>query len=330
MDRKSTQHRKKKYRIRKGRVIAAAAVFVGIILLVVFLCVYLSGRGNNKKKNNQLPTVNINEIVSEGEFVSIDMEDCNLYVGTVLSLSCTSNPSDYAGKVIWSSSDDGIVSVSSKGQIEVISEGTVAITATYGVLSDSVVINGIAKDVESVPNEMPVYNVVDGETVLESVKEPSTSQGADGNHGNDATDSTESSKDNEQNTSSGDINDQPSETETEPSKEKEEMKALFEEAVRDAGFGVYVDNTYIFKEDGNYLGEIILEESYAQIYIMTRTTTFDNAVKQVIKTALPESYEDIFAQAVSAVNDRTFSSDGHRVRIIAAVNGGHTQLIIYY
>ena len=115
-------------------------------------------------------------------------------------------------------------------------------------------------------------------------------------------------------------------------KESEAAKTYtaISEAVKNSGFQTYLDNTYIYREDGNYLGEVIVQENMTQIYVMTRTTAMDNAFKQVVRSVIPDSYEDVFARFISASKDETFSADGIKVRVVAPVNGGHMQLIIYY
>lgn len=352
----SDKKHKKKYRVRKGRVAAAIAVAVVVVSAIAVVCVFFANKGNNGNKGSTPTleyTVNPAEIVQDGEYVRIDMEDCNLYVGNILRLKCISNPEEYADRVIWSTSDGDVVSVNGKGDIIVKSEGTAAISATYGVFSDSVIIHAVSREDKNYDNELPVYDVSDGEiVVIQTVAtgdtvnpnpesgldteeetdrdavipdEPATQPG-DGNSGNGGNGGEE-----QQTKPSGG----PSGDNTEPAGETEpdsedSIKDKFVGDVLNAGFSKYLDDTYIYVEAGNYLGEIIVGDSFSQIYVMTRTSSFDASLKQVIMSLLPTEYENVFARLISAQTDSTFGADGYKVRIVAPTGGGHAQLIIYY
>ena len=320
---------RKKYRVRKGRVVMTAMVLLLIVGLIVFLCVR-----SGKKRNNSNPereTVDYDAVVPEGEYIRIELDDCNMYVGNELQLSCTSNPENYAAGVIWSSSDPDIVYVDGKGKITVKSAGVAAITATYDVFADSVVICGVDRNLPEISPELPVYDVEDNQIVV--IQTPAVSaESSDEQHTDNNTPETSQSGADE--TEAGQIQTEPVQVATEPTKNpdegEEDIYAVITEAVRTSGFQAYLDNTYIYREDGNYLGEVIVGENMTQIYIMTRTTAMDSAFKQIIKSVVPTEYENVFAKFVSATEDQTFSADGIRLRIVAPVNGGHTQLIIYY
>ena len=371
---------RKRYRIRKGRVAGAAVLLASLVALVAFLCVFFTQRGKNNN-NSTTSGINTADYVSEGEFIRINLLDCNMYVGSVLTLQCLVYPQENAGHIIWSSSNDEIVSVNDEGVIIVKGTGIAAITATSGVLSDSVIINGVDRDEPDTDEYMPVIDVIDDvPTVVESAAvEQSTRETFEYittvNHDENTTSNDTTSND----TTTDKGNEESSETVTEPDTTKdapvtdnttvtlpsedgttdlpttpmeqttvhgEEPTAPSTEpvtetegaenidfarnAVTAAGFTRYLDNIYIFREDGYYLGEIIIEEDYLQIYIMTRTRAFDTAVKSVMKEYLPNGYETVHARFVGAAADQTFSIDGHRVRIVAGVNGGHSQLIIFY
>lgn len=322
---------RKKYRVRKGRVGIAVAVLVLIIGAVIFLCVRFGG--NHKNTEQERETVDYDAVVPEGEFVQIQLEDCNMYVGNVLQLVCISNPASYGAGVIWSSSDPDVVYVDGKGKITVKSTGAAAITATYGVLSDSVIICGVDREQPVISDDLPVYDVEDNNIVV--VQTPGSSEGVTEGHVNatepdSPSDSKTSEGQDDTKSPEGQNETKPSGNESQETETENEAYNKISEAVHSAGFETYLDNTYIYREDGNYLGEVIVDENLTQIYIMTRTTAMDNAFKQVVKSVIPTEYEDVFARFVSAEEDQTFSADGMLVRIVAPVNGGHTQLIIYY
>ena len=373
---------RKRYRIRKGRVAGAAVLLTVMVAVVVFLCVFFTQRGKNSN-NNSTSGINTADYVSEGEFIRINLLDCNMYVGSVLTLQCLVYPQENAGHIIWSSSNDEVVSVNDEGVIIVKGTGIAAITATLGVLSDSVIINGIDRDDPDTDEYMPIIDVVDDiPTVVESAAieqstretfeyittenhtENTISNEATTDNGNaessgtvterdtttddpdsDTTTATQPSEDGTTDSPTKPIEqptmpieqptmpiEQPTNPSTEPVTETEgaENMDFARNAVTAAGFTRYLDNIYIFREDGYYLGEIIIEENYLQIYMMTRTRAFDTAVKSVMKEYLPNGYETVHARFVGAAADQTFSIDGHRVRIVAGVNGGHSQLIIFY
>lgn len=354
----SDSKHKKKYRVRKGRVAAAAGILAAAVAGIVTLCVFFGNKGNNDKKDNPVAenTVNPDDISRSGEYIRIDLEDCNLYVGNILRLRCVSQPEEYAGSVIWSSSDENIVSVNGKGDIIVRAEGTAAITATCGLLSDSVIIKAVSRESQNYDNELPVYDVnPGGEIVVVQTAASGNNNGQEHNpqQGNDpgpepvtvpqggspetsgsqvqlppATTEAQGSvtpsvPDNQG--GNGDPAVKPTEAATEAG-----LTDRIAADITDAGFSRYLEDTYIYTENGYYLGEIIVDDSLVHIYVMTRTTAFDTALKRVIMSILPTEYENVFAQLISAEKDRTFSADGYRVRIVAPTGGGHAQLIIYY
>lgn len=309
---------KRKQVLDVKKVVITAIIFLALIGGIVGLVVAISHHKSGDEEATE--TVNINDMISGGEKLSVNMEDCVLYIGTKLQLTCTSKPAKYASQVIWTSSNEAAVTVDSLGNIEVVGEGEAAITATFGVLSDSVVINGVAKGAVIQDSDLPVYEVVGGETVV--VENPETTLASETDENGHAVETTtvettqaETSK--------------PSDS-TETDKASAGIKDKILGAVTDCGFEVYVDNTYIYNEDGNYLGQIIVSGTTTQIYVMTRTTNFDANLKNLLKTVFPTSYENVFANFVSAEKDQTLSADGLKVRIVAAKNNDHAQLIIYY
>ena len=134
----STSKGRKKYRIRKGRVAMAAGVLILIIGLIVFVCIRAGKKHHNNSDTQE--TVDYNAVVPKGQFVKVELEDCNMYIGSELDLKCTSEPEEYASKVIWTSSDEDVVTVDGKGHIKVVGTGAAAITATYDVLADSLTV----------------------------------------------------------------------------------------------------------------------------------------------------------------------------------------------
>ena len=83
-------------------------------------------------------------------------------------------------------------------------------------------------------------------------------------------------------------------------------------------------------EDGNYLGEVIVNDDSVQLYIQTRTTSFDTALKELLKIILPKEYNNVFMTFVQSEDNKTIVAEGHRIRIRPAGDENHAQLIISY
>ncbi len=327
----STQkkHRKKrKWKYNVKNIVITSVVFVAIIALVVFACVKCSHKGNTQIET--IPeTIDVDAVIQNGESLEINLSDCTMYTGSVLQLTCTSTPDSYAANVIWSSSDSSIVSVTKDGTMTVLSQGSAAITATYGVLSDSVAITAIEEGGSyEVNEEEPVYKVVDGETIAVTLSDSSEDK-PDSGDGDDKETTSQANPDKETSSNPGN-NEGDKETTQEPDKTDNDKSNQIASIITEYGFSSYVEGTYIFNEDGNYLGEAIIESSLLQIYVMTRTTNFDSKIKALLAQILPTGYESVYASFVSATTDQTLNSDGYKVRIVAAANGGHSQIIIYY
>lgn len=359
--------KKKKYKLRKGRVAAAAAVLISFIVLIVMLilflvrgCVNRKNDKNSKKETMQSGSV---ELVDNGEYIRIKLSNCNLYVGNVLKLTCSSNPAELADRVGWSSSNPDVVSVTGEGVITVKSAGIAAITATCGVLSDSVLINGLARDNPEIDEDYPVYDIENDKLVVIQTAASDENKGADdassNGDGDVGGDTASPSKDSDNPTQDQDTPTQnnqtqgsdgesdgehPTESESDivgdtvpdviiPSSAQNntiDYKAVLAQAIAESDFIPYIEGGYILKEDGNYLGEVVVNDSSVQFYVMMRTSGIDNSIKKVISNLLPTTYEDVYNQFISVPMDRTITADGLKVRMVAPVEGSHAQLIIYF
>ena len=336
-------------------IVICIMTFIAIITLVVCVCIMCS-RGNNKKiPGNGTTTLNINDYINEGEYLQINAKDCTIYNGDVIQLTCSSNPVEYASGVNWYSSDTSVVTVTFDGTVTAMGEGVAAVTATHGVLSSSIIIKVINEE-ETTDAEFPYYEPVvpttpeatkpanpttkpnEGATTKPVVKpseevttkpvvkpseeattkpivkptEPTTTKPTEPPTTQPAT--------------------KPSEETTTTQKETESLsvKDLVMNSLPEYGFGVYTEDSFVFKEDGNYLGQVIVGHGFTQIYVMTRTTNFDKQLKDFLSVVLPTGYTKAFNNMMNATNDMTFNTDGYKVRVVASPNGGHTQLIIYY
>lgn len=95
------------------------------------------------------------------------------------------------------------------------------------------------------------------------------------------------------------------------------------------GFTQRLSNVYVCEDGDTYYGEIITQPNVTIIYIKLRSAAFDAKIQSVIQKLLPEEYGQVWSNYLSASTDRTFTVEGRRVRIVAAPNGGHSQIVIY-
>lgn len=388
---------RKKYRIRKGRVAAAVILLAALIGVIVFACSKLIKKHNHR---GVIDTTYYNntQTTPEGEFLQINFADCNMYIGATYTLKCISYPDTYAQNVTWSSTNEDAVVVNDAGMIIVRGTGIAAITATSGIYSDSVIINGISKENPSVDSYMPVIEVVDGSTVAVTIdsaeqsteerittteyvpsfdmttehsqlnttennstipvtttspirptEESTTTEVATTNHTIEQSTTvavttpaqttqapttqtpTTQAPTTQTPTTQAPTTQAPTEPYTTASDGDNPTKEL-RQLLLNAGFTQYLADTYVYIEDGNCLGEIIVTERYFQCYLMTRTRGFDAAYQEVLKNYLKTSYSGVYSRFVTANDNQTFVTDGHMVRIVAAdkKKGSLPQLCVFF
>ena len=315
---------KRKGHLNVKRVVITALVFILIIAgIVTLICINKNKKGKNSENTNE-SSVNRNDYIKDGEYIKITTDDCSLYVGTTLTLSIEGSDDKVLQSVAFKSSDKDIVSVDEKGNVRVNGTGTAIITATSGLLTDSVVIAGIDKEtVTDNGNEpasepaLPVY-IPDGNggVVPKETKAP-------GNDNNDNT-SQETTAAVERETGSG--TNIPDVIPTNPDRTEETES-------KDNGYKRYkqdMDFAYIYEEDGNYLGEVIIDDNQVQIYVQTRTMGFDNALIELIKCVCGNESNNVFRAFTEAQDNKTIIANGHTIRIRPASDSGHSKLIISY
>lgn len=335
---------KKKYKLRKGRVFAVGAMALLIIAAVIALVIKLTGKNNNTNSSGSHNTINANDATGYGEFVKIQLNDCNMYIGSSVKLTCTSNPEEYASMVTWTSSNPDVVSVAADGRIYVKGTGVAAITAQYKLVSGSVTIKGIDREKPEIDENMAVVEVEDDVPVEVQTARPTDVQETSSVTPTETTEddsdapiesSNTSQEISQPETSAESTTEPPVTTQPESETEDEEtrkamVKAVTINTISEYGLEGYLGNTYLIKEDGNYLGEIIVDDNFVQIYVQTRTSRLDEIVRAIAKNMMPGSYENVFAVFVSANEEVNFTSEGHKIRVVSPKNGGHSQLIIYY
>ena len=157
-------------------------ILIGACLIagVVFaLCLKKNKNGNNSG-TVFVTTENGDEKNTEsGEYIRIEANDGSYYIGTQMLLEFTASSDELAEGIIWKSSNESIVTVTSSGEVVVVGEGTAVITITSGIYTDSLVIQGITADKETVNFETeapdnPISPTTGGDTepVTKPVEKP--------------------------------------------------------------------------------------------------------------------------------------------------------------
>ena len=308
-------------------------ILIGTFLIagVVFaLCLKKNKNGNNSG-TVFVTTENGDEQNTEsGEYIRIEANDGSYHIGTQMLLEFTASSDELAEGIIWKSSNESIVTVTSSGEVVVVGEGTAVITITSGVYTDSLVIQGITADKETVNFETeapdnPISPTTGGDTepVTKPVEKPTEP----------VTKPVE--KPTEPATKPVEKPTEPPTTKpvvkpTEPPTVKPDYKLLLTEALPTIGYTRHLEDVYLYMEDGNYLGEVIVNDDSVQLYIQTRTTSFDTALKELLKIILPKEYNNVFMTFVQSEDNKTIVAEGHRIRIRPAGDENHAQLIISY
>lgn len=336
-----------KAKLNVKRVVICLIVFLGIVAGIT--CLILKKKGNNSDKKNNSSTVYTGSIQQE-TYINILTEDCSLYVGTVITLKCEANPEDILNNLLWTSSDEEIAVIDDNGKLTVVGTGTTIVTVTNGMLTDSIIVIGVEKEEPTGENEtvtepmLPIF-VPDGNGGL--VPENPTKKEEQGNPDEKETKPAETesvteptSKEEYVTPGSTDAETKPEvKPETEPDTDAEpettadniNYQELIIDSITSLGYSRYKqDYIYIYEEDGNYLGEVIVNDSFLQIYIQTRTTGFDEALKALIALVIPDEYENVYAAFVGAKDNKTIKVQNHTIRIRPATGDNHAQLIISY
>lgn len=317
------------------------AIFIGIVACLI---VRKNGNNSNKKTTSEINETNIG---TKGDFLDIVTDDCTLYIGSKIRLKYESKPDLAPENIMWTSSDTEVAVVDSNGYVEVVGDGTTIITATFGTMTDSMLIVGIPDNLKEGETEaetiLPIYvpdeegNAIPKETdakpgtkpVETNTKEPITSEIDETDKDAPQTEPVTTTP--PEKTEPGTITEpvtKPVETTAPDIPVQEKILS----SIADLGFSKYTGTDYVFvyMEDGNYLGEVIVDSKYIQIYVQTRTIKFDEAVKKLIKIIIPKEYESVYRTFAGAKDNTTVISEGHQVRIRPAGKENHAQLIISY
>lgn len=317
-----------------------------LVAAVVFAICLKKDKNGNTSGTTFVTTDNSEEQHTEqGEYIRIDAVDGSYHIGTRMLLKFTASSDELAEGVVWKTSDSNIVTVSNSGEAEVVGEGTAIITITSGIYSDSMVVQGITVDKETEvfetdaperPTETDTDSPSSGPT--EPVTERPGDRPTEPVTDRPATKPTEpvTERPTEPDTDgptvkpTEPVTEKPTVKPTEPTTAKPDYKLLLLETLPTIGYTRHLETVYLYKEDGNYLGEVIVNDDSVQIYVQTRTTGFDAALKELLKVVLPREYNNVFVVFVQSDTNKTIVAEGHTIRIRPSEDENHAQLIISY
>ena len=343
--------------------VAAVALTAAIVLIIV--AVTGSSDKGTEKVNVNLNNVDLNNGAGgasvenkEKTTVEIQMTDSAVLVGKRFKMVAVVTPANTEQALVWSVSDDNILEVTNDGVVTVKAVGTATVSATVGDVTDAVIIEGIARIEDGSKNKFPIYtladNAVSGDESTGSNEgsgsagsSNSGSTGSNGGSGSAGSSNSESTGSNGgsgsagssnsgsigSNGGSGSSNSGSTGSNGGSGSSNSGSTGSNSESIGgqlpDMGFDQTYSNVYVCNENGTYCGEIITQPDVTIIYIKERSDAFDSKIKNVLMTMLPKEYNQVWNNYISAATDRTFTVEDRKVRIVAAVNGGHSQIVIY-
>lgn len=312
-------------------------IIAGIAVLVLIAAAITAGviSEHNKSKENTvgmtLTQKNLrpqdaeadNNAVKEITTVEILMDDTAIPVGTTFMAAAIVEPADTDKALIWTSSNDDVMTVKQDGLVTVKGTGTAALTATVGDVSDAIAIEGIESAAAGSKNGYTVYTG-NGSILKSSSSVPAGSSAGSGSGTgssyNDNGSYSYNGTGNNSGNSQGNNNSTGSDGKT---------SSDIGEVLNKEGFTQEYSNVYVYTDGGTYYGEIITQPDVSIIYIKQRNEGFDARIKGVLAQLLPESCNQVWNNYVSATTDRTFTVEDRKVRIVTASRGGHSQIVIY-
>lgn len=318
----------------------------GILVIILILTAY----SINSAKNDKKPTTDVSVEDSDKKVksqssassdggrvastVEIEFEDSAVLVGTRFKVTAIVTPSDTDKALLWSSSDDSVFSVDENGIVTVKGTGNAVLTATVGTVSDAVVIEGITDAATGSSENLPVF-------IADSSDSSYTVSGSSGNRtGTQTTGSGSSSyQGSSENGSSyqGTSGTSGGQTasggqdsgNTDNGSSGGQTSSTIGESLPALGFNHMMSNVYVYEEGNNYYGEVITQPNVAIIYIMQRSSGFDNVINQVLQRLVPGGASQIWNNYSTATTDKTFTINDRKIRIVMPKGGGHSQIVIY-
>lgn len=328
-------------------------IIAGIAVLVLIAAAITAGviSEHNKSKENTvgmtLTQKNLrpqdaeadNNAVKEITTVEILMDDTAIPVGTTFMAAAIVEPADTDKALIWTSSNDDVMTVKQDGLVTVKGTGTAALTATVGDVSDAIAIEGIESAAAGSKNGYTVYTG-NGSILKPSSSVPAGSSAGsgsgtgssysdNGSYSYNSTGNNGNSSYNPGNNQSGSSNSGNSQGNNNSTGSDGKTSSDIGEVLNKEGFTQEYSNVYVYTDGGTYYGEIITQPDVSIIYIKQRNEGFDARIKGVLAQLLPESCNQVWNNYVSATTDRTFTVEDRKVRIVTASRGGHSQIVIY-
>lgn len=318
-------------------------IIAGIAVLVLIAAAITAGviSEHNKSKENTvgmtLTQKNLrpqdaeadNNAVKEITTVEILMDDTAIPVGTTFMAAAIVEPADTDKALIWTSSNDDVMTVKQDGLVTVKGTGTAALTATVGDVSDAIAIEGIESAAAGSKNGYTVYTG-NGSILKSSSSVPAgSSAGSGSGTGSSYSDNGSYSYNSTGNNSGYSAGIGSSHENSNSTGSDGKTSSDIGEVLNKEGFTQEYSNVYVYTDGGTYYGEIITQPDVSIIYIKQRNEGFDARIKGVLAQLLPESCNQVWNNYVSATTDRTFTVEDRKVRIVTASRGGHSQIVIY-
>lgn len=357
--------KKKKEGKRKALVIAGVVAGIAVIAGGVTIGVRLNSKSDDESGkigvnvsnagsvvNNNVPTSGNSTVNSQrvDTTVQIQMEDFAAVVGTQVKVAAVVTPSSAASSVLWQSSDTSVFTVTNEGAVVIRGIGKGVLTASAGSVSDSIVIEGIESVASGSSGSLPVYTASNGDigyytgstttsSDTESVWDNGTDEWGeewenyDSNGEGEGTDSSNAGGGTQTNTDASVIDGNQynvTNVNTSLGSNGGYDSSNVGEVLPSAGFTQAMSNVYTYEDaDGKYYGEIVTQPGVTIIYIKERSSDFDSKVVSVIASMIPESYNQVWNNFLTAGSDRSFVADNKKVRIVVGDDGGHSQIVIY-
>jgi len=95
--------------------------------------------------------------------------------------------------------------------------------------------------------------------------------------------------------------------------------------------GSPVTNVYYYEENSVYCGQIVTYSNYTIIYLISRTSSFDASVKNVLSNLVGSYADTVWQKFITARVSQSFyiGEDNRLVRIVVPNVDGHYQIVIY-
>ena len=348
------RNNKNKRRLKPVPILILTIVLIGIIvsLALIFgekpkkesINISISEAGGGADQSGTIASNMLKEAS-----VSIDMDSCAVPIGTTLKVTASIDPVETEKTINWSSSDENVFTVDSEGIIVIKGKGTSALTATLGSSSDAIVIEGILNnDAAKSQNDLPVFNLISsGVTSSNGISSNGTSSNIASNNADSNNSSTINNADNNANPINSNNTNVSSGTSGSGNNTGNSSSPVISnggansssniglkstdlnESLDEFGYNKILSNVYVYQENNTYYGEIVVQSNVTIIYIKQRCEGYDMKIKQVIARLLPLENAQVWSNYISATSDRTFTVEGRMVRVVTAINGGHSQIVIY-